>query len=159
MTRSSSSTGWLSAVLLLLASPVTTSAFYMPGVKPLTFQEGDEVPLKVNAMSSIHTQLPKDYYRLPFCQPEGGPKMASENLGEFLTGNKIQSSPYALNMRVDAYCKILCQKTLGKEDSRRLRMHIRYAYHNNWIIDNLPAASIVDSEQYIITAYAWAGKG
>ncbi len=39
--------GWLSAVFLLLASAVLpmTSAFYMPGVKPLTFQEGDEVPL------------------------------------------------------------------------------------------------------------------
>lgn len=132
---------YLSLSLALLL-PAPAAAFYMPGVKPQTFKHGEDVPLKVNAMTSIHTQLPKDYYRLPFCQPEGGPKMASENLGEFLTGNKIQSSPYALNMRVDAYCKILCQKTLGKEDSRRLRMHIRYAYHNNWIIDNLPSATI-----------------
>ena len=94
----------LSAVLLLLSS---ANAFYMPGVKPLTFQEGDEVPMKVNAMSSIHTQLPKDYYRLPFCVPEGGPRMASENLGEFLTGNKIQNSPYTINMKKETYCQIL----------------------------------------------------
>eukprot|EP00957_Ditylum_brightwellii_P065969 5002948-Ditylum_brightwellii.AAC.1 len=94
-----------SNMLSLLALLPTTSAFYVPGVRPLTFSEGDEVPLKVNSMTSIKTQLPKDYYRLPFCQPSGGPKMASENLGEFLTGNKIQSSPYTLNMLRDKYCQ------------------------------------------------------
>eukprot|EP00567_Pseudictyota_dubia_P002602 CAMPEP_0197466734 /NCGR_PEP_ID=MMETSP1175-20131217/65205_1 /TAXON_ID=1003142 /ORGANISM="Triceratium dubium, Strain CCMP147" /LENGTH=652 /DNA_ID=CAMNT_0043002787 /DNA_START=181 /DNA_END=2139 /DNA_ORIENTATION=- len=118
------------------------SAFYMPGVKPLTFQEGDEVPMKVNAMTSIHTQLPKDYYRLPFCQPEGGPRMASENLGEFLTGNKVQSSAYTINMMREVYCQILCQIQLTKLEARNLKMHIRYGYHNNWIIDNLPSASV-----------------
>ena len=81
----------------------SSHAFYIPGVQPLTFQEGDEVPMKVNAMTSIHTQIPKDYYRLPFCTPEGGPKMASENLGEFLTGNKIQNSVYSINMLTEVY--------------------------------------------------------
>merc|ERR1711937_435288 len=94
-------------------------------------------------MTSIHTQIPKDYYRLPFCQPTGGPKMASENLGEFLTGNKIQSSPYNINMMQDSYCEKLCQVKLSTEDASRLRLHIKYGYHNNWIIDNLPSAAIM----------------
>jgi len=119
-----------------------TSGFYVPGVKPQTFQKNDEVMMKVNAMTSIHTQLPKDYYRLPFCQPVGGPKMASENLGEFLTGNKIQSSPYVLNMLLEKYCQVNCQVKLDKIRARSLRMHIKYGYHNNWIIDNLPSASV-----------------
>jgi len=38
----------------------------------------------------MHTQLPLDYYSMPFCEPDGGAKKASENLGEFLTGNKIK---------------------------------------------------------------------
>ena len=143
MTRSSP-TKMLSmlSVALLTMLLSATQAFYMPGVKPLTFQEGDEVPMKVNAMSSIHTQLPKDYYRLPFCVPEGGPKMASENLGEFLTGNKIQNSPYTINMKKETYCQILCQIQLSKVEARNLRMHIRFGYHNNWIIDNIPSAAI-----------------
>ena len=33
-------------------------------------------------------------------------------------------------------------------------MIIQEEYHHNWIIDNLPAASILDSEQYITTTYA-----
>jgi len=130
------------AVALALSAVPFAQAFYMPGVKPLTFKEGDEVPLKVNALTSIHTQLPKDYYRMPFCQPEGGPKMASENLGEFLTGNKVQNSPYTVNMLREVYCQMLCQIELTKLEARNLKMHIRYGYHNNWIIDNLPSAAV-----------------
>jgi len=129
-------------MLSLLALLPTTSAFYVPGVRPLTFSEGDEVPLKVNSMTSIKTQLPKDYYRLPFCQPSGGPKMASENLGEFLTGNKIQSSPYTLNMLRDKYCQVLCQVIPDEKEAELLTYHINMGYHNNWIIDNLPSASL-----------------
>jgi len=135
----------LPLTLLSLLS-TTTSAFYVPGVRPLTFDEGDEVPLKVNSMTSIKTQLPKDYYRLPFCTPPNGPQMASENLGEFLTGNKIQSSPYSLNMLRDKYCQVLCQKTLSEEEAHLLTYHIKMGYHNNWIIDNLPSASLGLSE-------------
>lgn len=129
---------------MIMASSLVPSAvgFYMPGVKPQSFKDGDEVPMKVNAMTSIHTQIPKDYYRLPFCQPHDGPKMASENLGEFLTGNKIQTSAYTINMLQESFCNKICQITLDKMQSRLLKMHIRYHYHNNWIIDNLPSASV-----------------
>lgn len=94
----------LSLFAALLCSRAAT-AFYLPGVHPETFDKGAEVPLKVNALTSTKTQIPRDYYRLPFCQPEGGATMASENLGEFLTGNKIQSSPYQINMLTDVYCQ------------------------------------------------------
>ena len=131
---------------MLAIQQFTVSAFYMPGVKPQTFQKGEEVELKVNSITSIHTQIPKPYYRLPFCEPDGGPKMASENLGEFLTGNKVQSSPYNINMLQDVYCQKLCQKELEPMQARLLRAHILRAYHNNWIIDNLPSASVGSTE-------------
>jgi len=104
------------------------------------------VEMKVNAITSIKTQIPKPYYRLPFCQPEGGPKMASENLGEFITGNKVQNSPYSIYMLQEAFCQKLCQKTISPIEYRLLNMHIGRAYHNNWIIDNLPSASIGSTE-------------
>jgi transmembrane 9 superfamily member 2/4 len=129
----------ISAISWLLCS---TNAFYMPGVKPTTFKKGDEVELKVNALTSIHTQIPKPYYRLAFCQPEGGPKMASENLGEFITGNKIQTSPYSINMLQDMYCQKLCQVVLSPIEAKLFKVHIQRGYHNNWIIDNLPSAAI-----------------
>ena len=103
----------------------------------------------------MHTQIPYDYYSVkPFCPPRGGIKQATENLGEFLTGDRIENSPYQLYMEQDQFCKVLCESSLDEKDVDALKKIIREEYHANWIIDNLPAASIVDSEQYIITAYA-----
>jgi transmembrane 9 superfamily member 2/4 len=127
------------SVALILQS---VAGFYIPGVKPQTFQKGDPVALNVNSMTSIHTQVPKDYYHLSFCRPRDGPKMANQNLGEFLTGNKIQSSPYLINMLEEAYCTKLCQVKLSKLEAAKMKLHIKYGYHNNWIIDNLPSAVI-----------------
>ena len=77
--------------------------------------------MKVNTITSMHTQLPLDYYSMPFCEPDGGPKKASENLGEFITGNKIQSSPYHLYMLLENFCSVLCQKTLTAKQAKTLK--------------------------------------
>jgi hypothetical protein len=44
--------------------------------------------------SSTHTQLPYDYYSLKFCKPAEGVESYSENLGEFLSGDRIENSAY-----------------------------------------------------------------
>ena len=50
----------LSTILsLLLGSSVGVRAFYIPGVQPLAFRMGDEVPMKVNSMTSIHHPNPQ----------------------------------------------------------------------------------------------------
>ena len=48
--------------------------------------------------SSVHTQLPYDYYSLKFCRPKGGIKPYSENLGEFLRGDRIENSAYEVRL-------------------------------------------------------------
>ncbi len=117
--------------------------------------------LKVNKMTSQHTLLPLDYYLLPFCQPEGGIKRDNENLGEFLMGDRIESSPYRLQMKVDMYCEQVCVTNLGREEAtgvspNKVVRAIRKGYHNNWIVDNLPAASKVEDAKTITTRY-WQG--
>jgi transmembrane 9 superfamily member 2/4 len=90
--------------------------------------------------------MPVDYYRLPFCQPKDGVKRDHENLGEFLAGDRIENSPYLLKMKVDMFCEHVCTSHLGRAEVQgvnpsRLVKAIRRNYHNNWIVDNLPAAS------------------
>jgi transmembrane 9 superfamily protein 2/4 len=43
-------------------------------------QPTDPIAIKVNKLSSIKTQLPYDYYSLPYCRPERIVNFA-ENLG------------------------------------------------------------------------------
>ena len=59
-----------------------------------------------------------------------------------------------LFMEQDQFCNILCMETFKQHDVSSFKMIIKEEYHHNWIIDNLPAASILDSEQYITTTYA-----
>ena len=51
----------------------------------------------MHKLSSPKTQLPYDYYSLPFCKPEEVSRQA-ENLGEVMSGAIIQNSPYELFM-------------------------------------------------------------
>jgi len=112
-------------------------------------------------MTSTKTLLPIDYYALPFCAPDGGPKMDNENLGEFLAGDRIESSPYQLRMRKEMYCEQLCISNLGRGEQKGLKPNkvvkaIRKNYHNNWIVDNLSAASKIEDDAQVTTRY-WQG--
>ena len=58
------------------------NSFYLPGVAPHEYEFGESVKIKVNKLDSVLTQLPYNYYDLPFCKPSGGVKQDAENLGE-----------------------------------------------------------------------------
>ena len=57
-------------------------------------------------------------------------------------------------MRDDTTCSILCQQVYGKRDVEAFKTAIDEEYHHNWIIDNLPAASIVAADGFIETSYS-----
>ena len=69
-------------------------------------------------MTSTKTLMPLDYYHLPFCQPDNGPQKDNENLGEFLAGDRIESSPYVLLMKREMYCEQICVTNLGRDEQR-----------------------------------------
>jgi transmembrane 9 superfamily protein 2/4 len=144
-------TGLFTIVLGLCVSSV--DGFYLPGVAPESYADGDEVVLKVNKLSSTHTLLPFDYYSLKFCKPDGGVKPYGENLGEFLRGDRIENSAYAISMLQDENCRVLCQVTLKKKEKDEFDKAVANKYHHNWLMDNLPAASILDDDQYVTTEY------
>ena len=54
--------------------------------------------LKVNKLTSTKTQLPYEYYSMPYCRPEKIMPSA-ENLGEVLRGDRIENSPYEVRGR------------------------------------------------------------
>lgn len=144
---------YASAVALLSTFLAATQAFYLPGVAPHNFQDGETVDLKVNKLSSVHTLLPYDYYSLKFCKPKEGVKPYSENLGEFLRGDRIENSAYTISMHTEEFCRVLCQVDLKTKDVADFKQAIDRQYHHNWIIDNLPAASILDTDQFVTTQY------
>jgi transmembrane 9 superfamily protein 2/4 len=145
-------------ILAAFAAVQSTNGFYLPGVNPHSFKEGDPVKLKVNKLTSIHDEYPIEYYRLPFCQPPEGIKLDHENLGEFLSGDRIENSPFRINMKKDMFCEQLCINHLGRPEAKgtapsKIVRAIRRQYHNNWIVDNLPSASRSEDDSDTYTKY------
>merc|ERR1719421_1111395 len=110
----------MSTLLLLLAG---AHGFYLPGVAPREYADGDKVEIRVHKLSSPKTHLPYDYYSLPFCRPDEMLKQA-ENLGEVLTGSIIQNSPYELFMGKSDF-KVACRSTLEKKQKQFLSDKVR----------------------------------
>eukprot|EP00002_Diphylleia_rotans_P013671 TRINITY_DN2667_c0_g1_i1.p1 TRINITY_DN2667_c0_g1~~TRINITY_DN2667_c0_g1_i1.p1 ORF type:complete len:634 (-),score=134.19 TRINITY_DN2667_c0_g1_i1:497-2398(-) len=127
----------LAAFALLCAC---ASAFYLPGVAPVDYPKDAKIDLKVNKMTSVTTQLPYEYYSLPFCKPDNIESVA-ENLGEVLSGDRIETSKYEIYMKVPETCKVLCQRTYTKKQSTNFAQKIKEQYRVNWILDGLPAAT------------------
>ena len=97
--------------LVLLCSASLSLGFYLPGVAPTDYKPGDKLTAKVEALTSVRTQLPYEYYVLPFCRD--GIDMSHQealNLGEVLRGSRIYNTPYTFTMGVNQNCKILCHK-------------------------------------------------
>ncbi|KAF1809435.1 endosomal integral membrane protein [Eremomyces bilateralis CBS 781.70] len=137
--------------LLLLLSPA--SAFYLPGVAPTSYRDGDKVPLNVNHLTpaeserdpQVRSVFSFDYY-LPefhFCQPPEGTKYEYESLGSILFGDRIQNSPFELKMGINESCKAVCGKqTFPPEDSKFVNRRIFQDYNINWLVDGLPAGQL-----------------
>lgn len=67
--------------------------------------------VEVNSISSFETELPYDYYSLPFCKPKGGIKKSttSVNPGTILSGLHMFNSPYDFQVNVrPSQCLLIC---------------------------------------------------
>ncbi|PWZ18889.1 Transmembrane 9 superfamily member 8 [Zea mays] len=82
---------WATTLAVLLAVVVPATGFYLPGVAPTDFAKGGPLPVKVNKLTSIKTQLSYTYYSLPFCKPDAIVD-SDENLREVLRGDRIENS-------------------------------------------------------------------
>ncbi|KAI8391495.1 uncharacterized protein BYT42DRAFT_197298 [Radiomyces spectabilis] len=137
------------SLILLAVYATLAKAFYLPGVAPNDYAEGDNVPLLVNALTPMSNQMVKsviayDYY-LPafhFCRPSEGPEKQPESLGSILFGDRIFNSPFQLSMKKDRHCQLLCETdAIPKPDAEFITQTIADGYAINWVIDGLPAAT------------------
>ncbi|KAG0649444.1 Endomembrane EMP70 [Hyphodiscus hymeniophilus] len=148
-----------SAALLatLLAIPELSSAFYLPGVAPTSYKEGDLVPLNVNRLTPVGSQtdgtlrsvVSFDYYRpaFHFCRPEPKPEYVSESLGSILFGDRIMTSPFELKMAMNETCKVLCdEKKFDQSSAHFVNRRIAQGFALNWFVDRLPAGQLIEDE-------------
>ncbi|XP_071952458.1 transmembrane 9 superfamily member 4-like [Antedon mediterranea] len=124
------------------------SAFYVPGVAPVEFKKGENVEIRGVKLTSSKTQLPYEYFSLPFCKPEGiDLHYKPENLGEVLRGDRIVNTPYQVEMATDKSCTVLCKITLDEKASKLLAQRIKEDYNVHLLSDNLPIATRIPEDE------------
>uniref|UniRef100_A0A8C6KK13 Transmembrane 9 superfamily member n=1 Tax=Nothobranchius furzeri TaxID=105023 RepID=A0A8C6KK13_NOTFU len=110
-----------------------------------------EIQLFVNRLDSVESVLPYEYDVFDFCKDEKE-KRPSENLGQVLFGERIESSPYKFKFKSAATCQPVCTKTYKKDsklDAAKLdflKMGMQLNYQHHWIIDNMPVTWCYDVE-------------
>jgi len=112
-------------------------SYYLPGVQPHTFENRDAVQLFVNKLTSTKTQMPFDYYSLPYCKPRRA-KLQPGNLGQILSGDRIEDSVYKMEFKVPKSCEVACVKQLGKRERLKFMSAVDEDYRVHWILDSLP---------------------
>lgn len=140
-------------VLVLCLLLQAAGAFYVPGVAPKEYTQGEPVEIKAVTMTSVRRpKLPYPYYYLPFCRPEKI-RNVRENLGEVLRGDRITNTPYVLNMNQNVSCQLLCResptvisKLYNKKKIEKFEKFIKTEYRVHWLMDNLPSATKVTFE-------------
>lgn len=161
--RLTSATATALALVALTAVPLPTSAWYLPGSAPRSYEAGQAVPFSVNSLkpmtgastgpsngpgsgvksNTLNTLVSIDYYdpRFHFCQPPDGYEAESEGLGSALFGDRIYSSPIQATMLKEEKCKQICTASVPPQDQSWINDRIRDQYAVNWMFDGLPVAT------------------
>ena len=87
--------GYLLLLLVLLSNvALVSSNLVLPGVTPSAWDNGEQIVLKANKITSTDDPVVYDYYDLPFCKRRKKTKARAGNLGESLSGDATTASPY-----------------------------------------------------------------
>uniref|UniRef100_A0A4W4EYU8 Transmembrane 9 superfamily member n=1 Tax=Electrophorus electricus TaxID=8005 RepID=A0A4W4EYU8_ELEEL len=127
-----------------LFATIPVSGFYLPGLAPVSFceEDGKTSDCQVTHLSDVDNEEEK---------------RPSENLGQVLFGERIETSPYKFKFGKDVSCQKVCSKsyaTSNQEDKAKLDflkrgMELNYQHH--WIVDNMPVTwcyQVEDGQQY-----------
>uniref|UniRef100_A0A671NAB4 Transmembrane 9 superfamily member n=1 Tax=Sinocyclocheilus anshuiensis TaxID=1608454 RepID=A0A671NAB4_9TELE len=139
--------------------------FYLPGLAPVSFCEKEDYSCSLQYKLyyiCMHFYARTDLrgntfcFRFDFCK-DTDERRPSENLGQVLFGERIETSPYKFSFKADKACVKVCTKSYdagSREDKLKLDflkkgMELNYQHH--WIVDNMPVTwcYIVEGNQKV----------
>ncbi|GIL84591.1 hypothetical protein Vretimale_14585 [Volvox reticuliferus] len=129
---------------MVLALLRAICAYYVPGTYPAEFKVGEVLEVHASSLTSFDTELPFDYYSVPFCKPAEGVKRIANtaNPGTILEGIRIENSPYNFTMKIKQTGRLACPTgsygPLTVKEVKMLKRLIDQHYRVNLILDNLP---------------------
>ncbi|EME32166.1 endomembrane protein-like protein [Galdieria sulphuraria] len=127
----------LCSLLFLIVVFGFSNGFYLPGVAPTDYPEGAELQVFANKLTSARSNVPYDFYFLPFCEPTEE-KEKTLNIGQLFLGERAKSTAFEISMLKNEDCKVLCEKLLEQRDIARLKRLVKREYRARLNLDNMP---------------------
>ena len=125
----------MKSFLAFLILPVFS---FLPGISEKKYDQTAQIELFAGTLTSSRTQLPFEYYYLPFCKPEET-SIDFDNIGQALTGDVLEKTSYKLSMWSDQSCSLLCESKLTPPKIKVFRWMILNEYRAQWFLDSLPS--------------------
>lgn len=146
---------------LLRKQKASLASVLFPGVSPEIYYNGEEVFAIADMVQSKKTHVPFQFYdTMPGCEQlpmtnfkRMRKRHQRKNLGARLQGLDLQPAPYALKVRQDLGCTILCQTTLRGVDIRKLRRLVERQYRSHMTFDSLPVLMRSEDLNYAVRGF------
>ena len=87
----------------------------LPGMTRKAYTEGDSINIFAGVLTSVETQLPFNYFYLPFCKTDYY-ELENENLGQALSGDVVEKTSYEITIGDSFQCKHLCSKRFASNE-------------------------------------------
>ncbi|XP_043931448.1 transmembrane 9 superfamily member 2-like [Protopterus annectens] len=138
-------------LLLCLVSAVALTyiilSLKVPLSAPVTFCKDahadmcdNKIRFYVNSLDSVESALSYDYSAFEFCHAKGVNR-TRKNLGQVLSGDRTEPSPYVFEFKKDEYCQPVCAVTYTSKEKQKfafLKKAMLLNYRHHWIIDGVP---------------------
>eukprot|EP00758_Cryptobia_borreli_P002338 Tbor_TRINITY_DN2956_c0_g1::TRINITY_DN2956_c0_g1_i1::g.1173::m.1173/K17086/TM9SF2_4; transmembrane 9 superfamily member 2/4 len=125
----------------ILVQHTSATGFYITALDPQNHKKGQSIPIYVNSLRSISEHVPYEYYKAPFCEPTVVRK-PSPTLGSMITGDRMMSSNYVVEVLKNESCKLLpcssAQRSRVRKEAAFLKKLITQGYRGGMSIENLP---------------------
>lgn len=133
---------WQALAVLVLACAVDASIFKFNSILPNSYATGDPIPVMSNSLTSSSKIMKMPFYSMPWCkQPQSPVKKVKKslNIGQILSGDRLDVSNYQINMRKPTNCTRVCApQDLTADESKKMIQLIEDNYRGNLVLDGIP---------------------
>ncbi|GIL57276.1 hypothetical protein Vafri_12531 [Volvox africanus] len=143
--------GCFLVVLALGAAAGAAAGRELLGSGDHKYKQGDSIMLYANKVGPFQNPTETyQYYNLPFCQPKDGKEYKTEFLGEVLEGDRLVTTPYKLQFRVDLENAVLCKRSLKEDDLKKFRNAVKQDFYFQMFYDDLPVWGFIGKVEKIV---------
>mmetsp|Transcript_8343 Transcript_8343/g.21958 ORF Transcript_8343/g.21958 Transcript_8343/m.21958 type:complete len:642 (+) Transcript_8343:42-1967(+) len=127
--------------VVLLCVGKCGTAFYLPGISPVDYEEGYPLEVFANRLVSPVNKVPFSFYSVPYFRGDlpKKPKSKHRNLGQILSGEMVTPTKFEIEMLVRESCKILTKDVkLTAKEVRKVAQRVKSEYRVRLNLDNMP---------------------